>query len=76
MYLKLKVTPDAREESLVKISEDHFEIRVKEPAENNRANRRILALMREYFGSRAKAIRIVIGHHSLSKIVSVDIAGE
>lgn len=72
MYIKIKVVPDSKEEIVKKISEDHFEIRVKEPAENNQANTRILVLIREYFGSTAKAIRIVSGHHSPSKIISVD----
>jgi uncharacterized protein (TIGR00251 family) len=72
VYIKIKVTPDAKKEMLIKISEDHFEIKVTEPAENNRANTRVLALLREHFGARAKAMRIVSGHHSPSKIISVD----
>lgn len=73
MYLKLKVTPDSSEEQFTKVAEDHFEIRVKEPAENNRANTRVLELVRAHFGPRARAMRIVSGHHSPSKIISVDI---
>jgi uncharacterized protein (TIGR00251 family) len=73
MYIKLKVTPDSKEEQFTKIADDHFDIRVKEPAEQNRANTRVLALVREHFGPRAKAIRIVSGHQSPSKIISVDI---
>lgn len=76
MYLKLKVIPNSKKETFTKISDDHFEIRVTEPAEQNRANTRVLALLRAHFGGQAKAMRIVSGHHSPSKIISVDIAGE
>lgn len=70
MYLKLKVIPDAKQEKMEKLKDDEYRIWVKAPAENNKANTRVLELMREEFpGTR---IRLVSGHTSPSKIVSVD----
>lgn len=70
MYIKVKVTVNSKKESVEKVSPDHYVIKVKEKAEMNRANGRILEIMRnEYKNS---SIRIVSGHHSPSKIVSVD----
>jgi len=69
MYIKVRVVAGAKKESLLQKSSDHFEVSVKEPAEQNRANRRVLLLFETHFG--IKGIRLVSGHHSPSKILSV-----
>ena len=63
---------EAAEESVQKISDDTFNVAVKEKAERGRANTRVLALIRAYYGGKAKDIRIVSGHHSPHKILSVE----
>ena len=73
MYIKVKVTTGAKKEKVVKKTKDHFEISVKEPAERNLANKKIVELVREYFKVYNKDVRIVSGHHSPSKIISLDI---
>jgi uncharacterized protein (TIGR00251 family) len=72
MYIKVKVTTDAKKEKIVKKSEDHFEISVTEPAERNLANKKIIALLRDYLKVYNGDVRIVSGHHSPSKIISLD----
>ncbi|MBP6948649.1 MAG: DUF167 domain-containing protein [Candidatus Pacebacteria bacterium] len=69
MYIKIKVVTDAKQEKIEKIEEDSWRIWVTFPAENNAANRRILEILHNSFED--KAIRIVSGHHSPSKIVSI-----
>ena len=69
MYLKLKVTTDAKRKSVEKISGDLWNMSIKQPAQNNRANTRILEIIREAFPS--QPVRIISGHHSPSKIVSI-----
>ena len=73
MYIKVKVITGAKKEKIFKKSKDHFDISVKEPAERNVANKRIVELVREYFKVYNGDIRIVSGHHSPSKIISLDI---
>ncbi len=70
MYLKLKVVPDSRQEKIEQLKDDEYRVWVKAPAENNRANERVLEMMREMFPD--KRIRLISGHTSPSKIVSVD----
>lgn len=70
MYLKLKVIPDAKEEKVEKLSDDSWRIWVRVPAENNSANSRVLELVRQDFPG--TSVRIVSGHHSPSKIVSIN----
>lgn len=69
MYIKVRVTAGAKKEILKQESPDHFEVSVKEPAEQNRANRRVLSLFETHFG--IKDIRLISGHHSPSKILSI-----
>jgi uncharacterized protein YggU (UPF0235/DUF167 family) len=70
MYLKLKVTPDSKIEKVEKVHEDSWHIWVRVPAENNAANSRVLELIRYEFPD--TSVRIVSGHHSPSKIVSIN----
>lgn len=72
MYIKVKVNTEAKKEKMTKKSEDHFEISVKEPAERNLANKRVLELVRAYFKVYNGDVRIVSGHHSPGKIINID----
>ena len=72
MYIKVKVITGAKKEKIDKVSEDHFNISVKEPAERNLANKKVLSLLKDYLKVYNKDIRIVSGHHSPSKIISID----
>lgn len=71
MYIHLKVHTKSKEETFTKLKDDHFEVWVREPAERNLANKRLLDLVRENFPD-AKKIKIVSGHHSPSKLFSID----
>lgn len=70
MYLKIKVIPDAKEEKIEQLKDDEYRVWVKVPAENNLANSRILEIFREKFP--AVPVRIISGHHSPSKIISIN----
>ncbi|MEI6238480.1 MAG: DUF167 family protein [bacterium] len=70
MYLKLKVKTKAKKEEVIKESPDHFSVSIKEKPEMNRANTRILEIFRDL--NPGKSVKIVSGHHSPSKIISID----
>lgn len=69
MYIKIKVIADARFEKVEKISEEEWKVWTKKPAERNLANERVLELVRDEYPN--ESVRIVSGHHSPSKIVSI-----
>ncbi|MFA6094452.1 MAG: DUF167 domain-containing protein [Candidatus Paceibacterota bacterium] len=73
MYIKVRVTPDSKKDTLTQKSTDHFNISVREPAENNRANRRVIEIIAEHFNITPKKIRIISGHHSPGKILDIPI---
>ncbi|MCK4918347.1 MAG: DUF167 domain-containing protein [Candidatus Pacebacteria bacterium] len=73
MYIKVKVFPKAKKEELKKINKEGncFEIRVKEKAEKNLANTRVLELLSEYFEINKKDISIINGHHHSVKLLRI-----
>jgi uncharacterized protein YggU (UPF0235/DUF167 family) len=71
MYIKVLVQTSAKKESLKKISADHFEISVKEKPVQNLANRRVTAIIAEHFNIPVGKVKIINGHHSPSKLLSI-----
>ncbi len=71
MYIKVKVFAGSNKEEFKKNSDTHFEARVKEKAERNMANSKVIELVRKYFKTSGD-VRIINGHHSPSKMLSVD----
>ncbi len=70
MYVKVKIITGSRREVVTKIQEDLYDVSVKEKPLNNNANRRLLEIMHEIFKN--SSIRIISGHHSPSKILSIE----
>lgn len=71
MYIRVRVRAGAKKESFDASSEDAFLVSVKEPAEGNRANTRVLEIIAEHFSIKPKQIRIISGHHSSGKLLSL-----
>ncbi len=72
MYIRAKITPSAKKEIFRKINEDHFEISVKEKAECNLANNRIIELFSVHYHLPKNKIRIVNGHRSPTKLLIIE----
>jgi uncharacterized protein (TIGR00251 family) len=72
MYIKIKVIPSSKREVIDKIDEENYEIKVKQEPKNNAVNKRLVEIMRDIYKN-AKIIRIISGHRSPSKIISIDV---
>jgi uncharacterized protein YggU (UPF0235/DUF167 family) len=73
MYIKVNVFTGAKKEIFEQKSNNHFKISVKEKAERNEANTRVLELVAEHFKVSKNKVKIVNGHHHPSKLLSIDI---
>ncbi len=71
MYIHIKSHPKSKDEMFKKLKESHYEIWLKEPAERNLANKKIIEIIRLNFPN-AKKVTLVSGHHSRSKLFSID----
>lgn len=73
MYIKVKAYPKSKREEVIQTSENRFEIKVKEKAEMNMANKKIIELVARHFGVVEGKVKIVNGHQSPSKLLSINI---
>ncbi len=72
-YIKVVAKTGVKKESILKKSVDHFIISVKEKAERNTANDKIIAILAQYFKVQTGKVRIVNGHHHPHKLIFIDI---
>ncbi len=72
MYIKVKVIAGAKKEDIKKKNKDTYLISVKEPAERNLANKRVCELISIDLKVSVKTVRIISGHQSPSKILSIN----
>jgi uncharacterized protein YggU (UPF0235/DUF167 family) len=70
MYIKVFVTPGAKKEKVEEKNETLL-ISVREPATGNRANDRVREIIAERQGAPLGKVRILTGHRSRAKMVSI-----
>lgn len=73
MLVKARVFPDSRKESIEKEGDGLYRIRVREPAEQNRANVRARELLAAALGEKFGAVRLVAGQRGPNKRFEVDL---
>jgi uncharacterized protein (TIGR00251 family) len=73
MSLKIIVTvkPQAKAEGVVKVNDGEFVISVHAPPQGGKANQALVALLADYFSFPKSAIKILRGHSSRKKLVSI-----
>jgi uncharacterized protein (TIGR00251 family) len=71
-HVSVRVVASAKREKVEELKNGRLNISVKEPAEQNRANRRTLELVAEYFGAAKNKVHIISGHKSPAKVFSVE----
>lgn len=75
MYISATVRTEAKREHLEQTKKGRLKIAVREAAERNQANRRVLELVAAHFGLPKGKVRIISGHTSTAKIFSIDLPG-
>ena len=73
MYIKVRVVAGSKKEEVILEKPNYFKIFVREKAKQNMANKRILEIIAREYHVREADVRIVSGHHSPSKLLSVDV---
>ena len=68
---KIKVFPDAHVDEVVETGEHAYQISVRAPASENRANERTILLLARELHVEPKTLRIIAGHQKQSKTVVV-----
>ena len=73
MYIRVRVTADAKKERVVREDKDTFYIHVKEPAQQNFANKRIREILAQELSVPISSVKLLTGHRSSSKMYSIDV---
>ena len=69
MKIHVKTHPNSSKEEIKKINDGEFEVWFKEKAIDNKANEKLVKILKKYFG---KPIKIKSGFTSRNKILEVD----
>lgn len=69
--MSVRVTAGAKREKVTEAARGRLIITVKEPAERNEANRRVLELVAAHHHIPKNRVQLVSGHHSPSKVFDV-----
>jgi uncharacterized protein YggU (UPF0235/DUF167 family) len=73
ILVKVKVIANAKKEIVENLGDDSYTLSVKEKAERNEANVRARELIAREYKVLPHKVHILTGHHSPSKICTVDI---
>lgn len=73
MYVKVKVQAGRKKEEVKKKNKDTYIVSVREKAERNMANNRVCEIVASLFNISTKNVRIISGHQSPSKILSINL---
>jgi uncharacterized protein (TIGR00251 family) len=71
MEVRVKVTPNARRESVTEGKDGRLIISLRAPREGGQANARLIEVLAEHFGVSTDRVRIMRGHQQSAKIVSI-----
>lgn len=70
-YIKVKVHPNSKKQEIKQISEDKFEIWVKEKPERNQVNKILCQIISQHFNNPEGGVKILNGHHNRIKLLKV-----
>lgn len=71
MLIKVKAFPLSKEEKIIKKNKDSFNVFVREEAERNMANKRIIEIISDYFEVPQNKVKMIKGFKESSKIFDI-----
>jgi len=73
MRFPVKVVPRAKKTGIAPAADGTLVVKVREPAEDGKANDAVIAALAEHFKVKPRAVTIVHGHVSRRKLVEVNL---
>jgi uncharacterized protein (TIGR00251 family) len=71
MTISVSVKPQAKKESVTRISASEYQVAVKAPPHGGKANLAVIKLLADYFSVPKSQIKIVRGHTAKRKILAI-----
>jgi uncharacterized protein YggU (UPF0235/DUF167 family) len=69
--IHIKAFPDASRDHVETTEKGDYRVFTREPAKDNRANKRVLLLIQNYLHLESSKMRIIRGHRGTSKIIEI-----
>lgn len=73
MRLPIRVVPRAKKTGVAPAADGTLVVKVREPAEDGRANDAVIEALAEHFKVKPRAVTIIHGHASRRKLVEVNL---
>ena len=71
MKIFVTVKTNSRNNNIAQINNDHFEVRLKEVARENRANVALIRLLADYFKIPKSSLKILKGQKAKAKTIEI-----
>jgi uncharacterized protein (TIGR00251 family) len=68
----VRVKPGAKVDKVEKVDETHYNVWVKSPAKEGKANESVIELLADFFNLPKSRIKIISGHSSRNKVFEVE----
>ncbi|OGG41568.1 hypothetical protein A3A21_02210 [Candidatus Jorgensenbacteria bacterium RIFCSPLOWO2_01_FULL_45_25b] len=72
MKIYVRAKPKSKKEYVKKLDEIHFEVAVREPPEDGKANQAVIKKLKEYFNLTFADISLVSGNTSKEKVFEIN----
>lgn len=73
MLIKVKIFPGIKKEEVIEKSEGVFEVKVREKAEQGKANKRLVELLSKHFQISENQVKLISGSKRRNKTISIKI---
>jgi len=72
MIINVKVTTTTKQNLIIPRDDKNFKVYLTSPPERDKANKKLIELLCEYFHVATSQIRILRGQHCRNKIIEID----
>jgi len=70
LIIKIKVFPSSKKEEIKKISENFYNVYLKKPPLDNRANKELIKFLKNYFKTNIKILKGMKSNYKIIELVS------
>lgn len=71
MIIKVKVIPNAKKSEIVVLGQNSFKVKLTSVPEKGKANKELVELLAEYFGTKKLNVRIIHGEFHREKVIEI-----
>ena len=76
MMIRIRASPNSKKPKVISLGDDCFSVKIDEPADEGKANRRLIEILSDHFNVPKSSIRITRGLKSKDKMVEISAVKE